>query len=180
MSTNDKNETGVLTRRNVMIGGAGIVVGVAAGLGIGLMGGDSPVAIKAAVNTLSGDLAIKGHDPVAYFDEGCPVMGNSAYRTTHEGALYQFVSAQGLDRFERDPGDFAPAYGGYRSYGVRLGMKFDIDPTAFEIVDGRLYLQLDPGTRHVWLQDRDENIIIANQIWREIREVEPQSLPISM
>ncbi|MBT5434761.1 MAG: hypothetical protein P8Q36_17585 [Alphaproteobacteria bacterium] len=56
-------------------------------------------------------------------------------------------------------------------------MKFDIDPQAWEIVDGQLYLQLDPGTRYVWRQDMLENIMIADQVWLDIRAVSPGNLP---
>jgi YHS domain-containing protein len=133
-----------------------------------------------AVNTLSSDVAIRGHDPAAYFTEGRPVMGDPAYQMSYGDALYQFASAEHLAMFQENPEAYVPAYGGYCSYGVRMGMKYDIDPTAFEIVDGQLYLQLDPGTRHVWLQDMMENIVIADGVWNDIREVKPDALPLSM
>jgi YHS domain-containing protein len=175
----DKTTSGV-SRRTLFIGGFSLVLAVSSGLAIGYGIEDSSTDAEVEINTLSSDVAIKGHDPVAYFLDGRPVMGDPAYQAEHEGALYQFASADNLEQFQQEPGAYAPAYGGYCSYGVRVGMKYDIDPTAFEIVDGRLYLQLDPGTRHIWLQDTYENIMIADQIWREISPIDPGKLPLSM
>jgi hypothetical protein len=49
-----------------------------------------------------------------------------------------------------------------------MGRKLPIDPTAFDIVDGRLYLFLDRATRHTWHQDETGNIQIADKIWPEL------------
>lgn len=115
-------------------------------------------------------VAIKGYDPVAYFVMNKPVMGDSAYRASHEGATYQFATAGNKALFESDPDRYVPEYGGYCSYGVRLGRKFDVDPHAWRIVDDRLFLQLDQGTQVVWLKDLDRNISIADSVWPKIRE----------
>jgi YHS domain-containing protein len=131
-----------------------------------------------ALNTLSSPYAIKGHDPVIYLRDGAVAPGDAAYERVHAGARYRFASADTLARFDADPERYVPAFGGYCCYGVRMGMKYDIDPTAFEVVDGRLYLQLDPGTRHVWLEDKRENILIAEQVWRDIKDVPPDQLPL--
>ena len=175
----DKARSGV-SRRTLLIGGFSLVLAASAGLAIGYGLEEASVDADVEINALSSDVAIKGHDPVAYFLEGRPVMGDPTYQTEHAGGLYQFSSAENLARFEQDPEAFIPAYGGYCSYGVRVGMKYDIDPQAFEIVDGKLYLQLDPGTRHIWLQDTYENIMIADQIWRDISPIKPENLPLSM
>jgi YHS domain-containing protein len=175
-----EKKTSGISRRTWLIGGFSLLLAASSGLAIGYGIEDADTATEVEINTLSSDVAIKGHDPVAYFLDGIPVMGDPAYQAEHGGALYQFASADNLMRFQQEPEAYVPAYGGYCSYGVRLGMKYDIDPTAFEIVDGRLYLQLDPGTRHVWLQDTYENIMIADQIWREISPIDPGRLPLSM
>lgn len=132
-----------------------------------------------ALNTLSSPFAIKGHDPVVYKRDGAVALGDSAYELRHKGARYRFASADTMAMFEADPERYVPAFGGYCCYGVRMGMKYDIDPTAFELVDGRLYLQLDPGTRHVWLEKKRENILIAEQVWTDIKDVSPADLPLS-
>ena len=120
--------------------------------------------------------AIKGYDPVAYHRSQAPIEGSRAYRATHDGSTYFFASAENRDTFIADPGAFAPAYGGWCSYGVRVGRKFDIDPAAFQIVDGQLYLQLDLGTQKVWAEDLERNIAVADRIWPGIRSIPADQL----
>ena len=51
---------------------------------------------------------------------------------------------------------------------MRHGQTSRIDPKAWVIVDGRLYLQYDQGTKAVWLSKMMENITIADQLWRKV------------
>ena len=121
-------------------------------------------------------LALHGFDPVAYHVAGEPVEGSDEFTSEHNGATYRFSSAANLALFISNPDKYAPAYGGYCSYGVRVGRKFDVDPEAWKIVDGVLYVQLDQGTHVVWLDDIEKNIAIANRIWPEIKDVSAQQL----
>ena len=44
--------------------------------------------------TLKGPgLAVHGHDPVAYFTEGRPVIGTAEHSTVYNDATYRFASA---------------------------------------------------------------------------------------
>ncbi len=45
------------------------------------------------VNKTSGGLAIKGYDPVAYFEDGKPMKGDAAYQFEWKGAPWRFASA---------------------------------------------------------------------------------------
>ena len=54
---------------------------------------------------------------------------------------------------------------------MRVGKKFNIDPQAWKITDGRLFLQLDLGTQKVWDQDRKKNIEIADHLWPNIKPI---------
>jgi len=134
------------------------------------------VELPADVNVGETAVAIHGYDPVAYFTVGQPTPGVSEFTHTVDGATFQFASADHLEMFIADPAKYTPAFGGFCSYGVTQQQKFDIDPSAWEIVDNVLYLQLDPGTREVWLEDRDANIASANTIWPEIRAVPAEQL----
>jgi YHS domain-containing protein len=165
------------SRRRFMIGSALVLAG-GAFAGYRVLGSASGPGADVALNTLSSPYAIKGHDPVVYLHDSQVAPGDAAYERVHRGARYRFASADTMARFDADPERYVPAFGGYCCYGVRMGMKYDIDPTAFEVVDGRLFLQLDPGTRHVWLEDKRENILIAEQIWPDIKEVRPEDLPL--
>jgi hypothetical protein len=52
--------------------------------------------------------------------------------------------------------------------GVAGGAKFDIDPEAWRIENGRLYLNKDPRTQRVWLRDVPGNIVKADRRWPEV------------
>lgn len=121
-------------------------------------------------------VAIHGYDPVAYFKQSKPVKGSGGYTASHNGVTYQFSSAANQELFESDPDKYAPAYGGWCSYGVRVGRKFDIDPKAWKIVDDRLYLQLDLGTQKVWDKDLKKNIDIADRLWPQIKSTPAKAL----
>jgi YHS domain-containing protein len=122
------------------------------------------------------DLAIKGYDPVAYFVSGQPTQGNGSYTATHNNAIYQFASAGNRDAFKADPAKYAPQYGGYCAFGVAMEKKFETDPTAWKIVDGKLYLNLDKNVQQRWLENTGELIVDANQNWPEIKAVDAAKL----
>lgn len=90
-------------------------------------------------------LAVHGYDVVAYFTEGKPVKGDARFAANQSHATYRFASQANLNAFKANPAKYEPAYGGYCAYGVSVGAKFDGDPALWKIVDGRLYLNLDPG-----------------------------------
>jgi YHS domain-containing protein len=110
-------------------------------------------------------VAIHGHDPVAYFNQGKPVVGRPEYHTTVGIATYWFANAQNQQQFKSDPSKYEPQYGGYCAYGVAQGLKPDVDPTAFTIVDGKLYLNLSPFVLKRWQDDIPGNITSANENW---------------
>lgn len=153
------------------------VVGIAVAVGLvaWILTGMNEDAIT-AINTDESNVAIHGYDPVAYFTEGRPVKGVSEFRASYGNADFLFASAANRDAFEADPVQYAPAYGGYCAFGVTQKQKFDIDPNAWEIVGDRLFLQLDPGTRAIWLENRDDHIRTADTLWPEIRPIPPEDL----
>lgn len=120
------------------------------------------------VNVGPGRIAMHGYDPVTYFDPGKPARGRESLSAGHAGALYLFSTRDNLRKFIRAPEKHVPAYGGWCSYGVRVGRKFDTDPNAWRISGGKLYLQLDLGTQKVWDKDRLKNIEIADRLWPSI------------
>jgi len=115
------------------------------------------------------DIAIKGYDPVSYFMDSKPMMGSSDYTATHKNAIYQFASAEHRDAFRANPEKFAPQFGGFCAFGVTKERKFDTDPTAWRINDGKLYLNLNKNVQKLWLKDVPGNIVSADGIWPEIK-----------
>lgn len=112
--------------------------------------------------------AIRGYDPVAYFTAGKPMKGSKAFQHTWRGATWSFVSKENLDRFVADPGRYAPQYGGYCAFGVANGYTPAVDPTAWAIVEGKLYLNLNAEVQQRWNGDRPGWIGKANAQWPSV------------
>lgn len=109
--------------------------------------------------------AIRGYDPVAYFAEGRPVKGLREFSHQWQGATWRFASAQNRERFAADPQKYAPQYGGYCAYGVANNYAVSIDPAAWRIVDGKLYLNYSKGVQADWNRDVPGYIRKADANW---------------
>ncbi|MEM6680264.1 MAG: YHS domain-containing (seleno)protein [Pseudomonadota bacterium] len=110
-------------------------------------------------------VAIRGADPVAFFTEGRPVEGNSSFPLTWSGAKWHFASAANRDRFEADPLLYAPQFGGWCAWAMTKSMLAPIDPTAWVIVDDKLYLNFNHRTLERFNRDPAGNIAKANAAW---------------
>lgn len=131
-----------------------------------------PLAAQAAgpVNVNAQGVAVQGYDPVAYFLVGRPVKGLPEFSAAWNGATYWFANAAHLQTFRADPARFEPQYGGYCAFGVAQGAKPDIDPQAFAVVDGKLYLNLSPGIQKRWQADTPGHIRKATQNWLTLKD----------
>lgn len=146
--------------RGVFLSSVLIVSGIAA----------MPTTLKAAEEiNLSNGIAVHGYDVVAYFTQGKPIVGNAAFTAQHEGATYQFASAENRDLFAADPAKFAPQYGGYCAFGTAMGRKFNGDPQRWSIVGGKLYLNLDEKVQARWKENIPGFIRGADNNWSVIR-----------
>jgi YHS domain-containing protein len=99
-----------------------------------------PAAAKVLIATDDDGVALGGHDPVAYRDDGAPVAGLEEHTAEHGGGTYLFASAEHRAAFEADPARFAPAYGGYCAFAVSQGRLTPADPTVWELIDDQLLL----------------------------------------
>lgn len=139
-------------------------------------GPDAPVNTSAGFTGPGPALALHGYDAVAYFEAQAPERGSHQHSTTHAGATYRFASAERLAAFEANPDRYAPQFGGYCAYGASVSKKFDGDPTQWAVVEDKLYLNLNPDIRAIWVEDRDENIAKAEGAWPKIRDTPPGAL----
>ncbi|MEL6605563.1 MAG: YHS domain-containing (seleno)protein [Cyanobacteria bacterium J06614_10] len=110
-------------------------------------------------------LAIRGTDPVAYFAEGAAISGRPEFAYSWRNATWQFASAENRDLFAANPEQYAPQYGGFCAWAVSEGYTASIDPEAWRIVDGRLYLNYSQGVQRQWEQDIPGNISRADENW---------------
>jgi YHS domain-containing protein len=113
-------------------------------------------------------IAIKGIDPVAYFNQGSPVPGSSEFEYEWEGVTWRFANAENRNLFINEPDQYAPQYGGYCAWAVAQGNLAPIDPNAWSIVDHKLYLNFNKEIQQRWQQDIPGNIAKANANWPEI------------
>ena len=110
-------------------------------------------------------IAIRGTDPVAYFKESKAVQGSSEFEYEWMGVKWQFSSAENRDLFASNPEEYAPQYGGYCAWAVSQGYTASIDPQAWKIVDGKLYLNYSQDVQKRWSKDIPGNIAKADANW---------------
>ncbi len=109
------------------------VIGVSAG-------GGSALAGERINKTFFGDVAIEGYDPVAYFVEAKAMKGSDEFSFKWSGANWYFTSAKHRDLFAANPEKFAPQYGGFCANAASVGREDPVDPRAWTIWQGNLYL----------------------------------------
>lgn len=109
--------------------------------------------------------AIRGHDPVAYFKDGKPVKGSAEHRFEHKGSTFHFVSKANRDAFAAEPERYAPQYGGYCAFGMSGGYKAAIDPAAFMVREGKLYLNYNRDVQKQWSADVPGHVNKADRNW---------------
>ncbi len=129
------------------------------------------MAGKAEIFTgLKPGLAVAGYDPVAYFTENKPVMGDASITLDYKGARWLFASVANRDAFKADPEKYAPQYGGYCAYAVSQGYTAKGEPEVWTIVDGKLYLNFSKGVQRRWRRDIPGHIKSANANWPGVLE----------
>ncbi|BAT58488.1 YHS domain protein [Variibacter gotjawalensis] len=125
--------------------------------------------LQASEFNVDGGLAIAGHDPVSYFREQRPAKGSAEHSFIYGGAVFRFVSAENRDLFAKDPAKYAPQYGGFCAYGTSRGYKAPIDPAAFTIVKGKLYLNYSADVQATWRKDIPGYVKKADGHWPSIK-----------
>ncbi len=110
------------------------------------------------------NLAVGGYDAVSFFD-GNAVEGSDAFTTEYNGANWRFANAENLARFQADPEDYAPQYGGYCAWAVAQGYLAKGDPRFATVVAGKLYLNFNADVNAKWKADIPGFISTANDNW---------------
>jgi len=119
-------------------------------------------------------LSISGYDPVAYFTDGKPLQGKPEFEYLWHRLRWRFVSGEHRDLFTRDPKQYAPQYDGYCAMGMSDGEaahKDTVDPEAWAIVDGKLYLAHNRYWMQVWRESSKERIRQADQDWEIVKDL---------
>jgi enamine deaminase RidA (YjgF/YER057c/UK114 family) len=119
-------------------------------------------------------LSISGYDPVAYFTDGKPVQGKPEFEYSWHRLRWRFANGEHRELFTRDPKHYAPQYDGYCAMGASDGdtaHKDTVDPEAWAIVDGKLYLTHNRYWMQVWRESANEHIRQADQDWEAVKDL---------
>jgi len=128
-------------------------------------------SVAAVVDPINKNLfgtALKGYDPVAYFKESRPVKGKDEFRHDWMGAKWYFANAANRDEFAKNPEKYAPQFGGYCSWAVAHGYTASIDPEAWKIVEGKLYLNYSKDVQKKWEQNVPGFTKKGNENWPKL------------
>ena len=122
-----------------------------------------------------GDVAIGGHDTVAYHNPDAMERNEGTVgikNWVHEwrGAKWRFASKENYERFKANPERYRPAYGGFCSNALTLGEGLiKTDGTHWEIFGDRLHLFFASRGRDRWLDGNYEKYNrLAARAWKEI------------
>ena len=112
--------------------------------------------------------AIRGYDPVAYFKQGQAVEGQKEFQFIWKDAKWYFSSQENRNDFIRAPESYAPQYGGYCAWAVSQGYTANIDPEAWNIHEGKLYLNYSQEVKKTWAKDIPGNIQKGDENWPKL------------
>jgi YHS domain-containing protein len=114
-------------------------------------------------------LAIKGYDPVSYFNPGKPARGASTISLDFDDSRYLFASQKNKDLFSASPDKYAPQFTGLCATGLSMGMKHEADPNVFLVRDGKLYVFA--STERRGMAQNDPSLLTkAHQAWDTTRK----------
>ena len=122
--------------------------------------------------------SISGYDPVAYFTDGKPVQGKPDLDYLWHRLRWRFAKVSHRDMFVKDPDRYAPQYDGYCAMGAAIDAaahKDTVDPEAWAIVDGKLYLTHTKYSLQQWREKATEHIKQADRDWPAVKNLpEPE------
>jgi enamine deaminase RidA (YjgF/YER057c/UK114 family) len=128
-------------------------------------------------STARGDeprLSIGGYDPVAYFTVGRPLQGKAEFEHVWRRLRWRFASGEHRDLFIKDPHRYTPQYDGYCAMGAAdqaEAHKDTVDPEAWAIIDGKLYLVRTRYWLERWREQAAEYIKRADADWGVVADL---------
>jgi hypothetical protein len=114
-------------------------------------------------------LAIYGVDPVAYFTDRKPIVGQPEFEHRHAGAIWRFDNEGNRAAFAADPDVYMPRYGGYDPVGIARGLSTPGFPELWVVHDERLYLFYTAAARGTFLQNPAAVIASASARWADVK-----------
>lgn len=111
---------------------------------------------------------LDGYDSVAFFTDGKPVKGSTAFQSTYRGATYRFASADHKALFDKEPAKYEPQFGAFCAYAVSVGRTAPIDVNTFSIINGRLVVQHNARALGLWNKDPQLSLKYADKYWSAV------------
>lgn len=154
----------------------------AAAIAMAGMAATVPAIAADEYNTSSGltaagaPLGLHGIDPVAFLDIGNRQEGTAVHTAVHDGVAYYFTSEANKDTFEANPAKYLPQNGGFCTFGVSVGKKFDGDPAYADVMDGKLYVFLSEEIFKAYQKDKAGTIAKAEANWKKIQNTKATEL----
>jgi hypothetical protein len=133
----------------------------------GLMPAGAATTGLIVTDTLTG-IALSGFDPVAYFTDRIPRLGEGGHELTHGGVVWRFRNDGNRAAFARDPAVYAPRFGGYDPLGLARGVAVPGHPLIWLIVRDRLYLFSTVESRNRFAGEAEHSIAAAERRWPEV------------
>jgi YHS domain-containing protein len=99
-------------------------------------------------------VALKGTDPVSYFNPGKPAKGASSIAYDFDDARYLFSNAKNKELFVANPDRYSPQFTGLCATGMGMdGGKYEADPNVFLVREGKLYVFSSAQARDAVVKD---------------------------
>lgn len=114
-------------------------------------------------------LGLHGVDPVALLRDGRRKSGQAKHTVVHDGVAYYLSSAANAETFKANPFAFTPENGGFCTYGVSVGKKFDGNPNYASVMNGKLYVFLNKEIFGLYKKDKQGTIDKAAGNWPKIK-----------
>jgi hypothetical protein len=115
-------------------------------------------------------LAIDGFDPVAYFTDAQPLVGQPGFEASEAGAVWRFRNEGNRSFFVRNPEIYGPQFGGYDPTDVARGVAVAGKPRFWLVAGQRLFLFGSTETRDAFAADPARFAKEAGRCWPGLKE----------
>jgi hypothetical protein len=134
-----------------------------------LLGGPGPANAQSIISDIVTDpltgIALGGMDPVSYFTDPTPLMGQGDHEYIWHDVPWYFANAANEEVFKRSPEIYAPQFGGHGAMSAARGFVSDGNPAIYAVFKQRLYLFYSAGNREAFLMAPDEAATKAEANW---------------
>jgi hypothetical protein len=115
-------------------------------------------------------LAIGGFDPVAYFTDAQPLVGQPGFEAAEAGAIWRFRNEGNRAFFLANPEIYGPQFGGYDPTDVARGVAVAGNPRFWLVTGQRLFLFGGAKSRDAFAADPARFAKEARQRWPGLQE----------